>query len=199
MVLESLKFTRCLRRLCTLLKINQSGLPNYLYNLTPKCNHSYNTQQLDKVECFYCRTNICRNSFFTSVIDEWNKLKPEISNVDWFIKFIKLILNLDNGCPQFNPIYDIFNPMGLKYLVCILNLVISMKTGLSTIFKTIQTLCLPAVLNLNLIHKFEKYQRVILGSSSPDSVAIFENKLRHVSDIFLSQEKSGFLIKIRQI
>ena len=106
---------------------------------------------------------------------------------------------MDNGCPQFNPIYDIFNPMGLKYLVCILNLVISMKTSLSTIFKTIQTLCLPAVLNLNLIHKFEKYQRVILGPSSPDSVAIFENKLRHVSDIFLSQEKSGFLIKIRQI
>ena len=46
--------------------------------------------------------------FFSSVIDEWNKLKPEIRTVNSFF--------LDNGCPLFNPIYDIFNPIGLKYL-----------------------------------------------------------------------------------
>ena len=37
---------------------------------------------------------------------------------------------------------------------------------------------------------FEKYQREILGSSSPDSVATFEKKLeRHFTEFFLSPPK----------
>ena len=32
------------------------------------------------------------------------------------LKFRKLILNLDNGCLIFNTVYNIFNPVGLKYL-----------------------------------------------------------------------------------
>ena len=116
MGIESLKFKRYFGRLCTFFKIKQSGLPSYLYNSIPKSNHSYNTRQLDKVESFYCRTDVFKSSFFPSVIDEWNKLKPEIRTIDLFLKFGKLILNLDNGCPLFNPIYNIFNLIGLKYL-----------------------------------------------------------------------------------
>ena len=71
----------------------------------PKSSHSFNTRQLAKVErTFYCRTDIFRNSFFSSVIDEWNKLKPEIRTVDSFLKFRKLILNFENGRPLLNPI-----------------------------------------------------------------------------------------------
>ena len=84
--------------------------------MIPKSNHRYNTKQLDKAESFYCRTDIFKNSFFPSVIDEWNKLKPEIRTIDSSLKFRKLILNLDNGRSPFNPIYNIFNPIGLKYL-----------------------------------------------------------------------------------
>ena len=118
--LESLKFRRHFRIICTFFKIKQSELPSYLYNLIPKSNHSYNTRQLDKVESFYCRTDIFKNSFFPSVIDEWNKLKPDIRIVDSFSKFKKLIINLDNGRPLFNPIYNTFNLIGLKYLPCLL-------------------------------------------------------------------------------
>ena len=114
--LESLKLRRYFRRLCTFFKIKQSGMPFHLYNLIPKSNCSYNTRQLDKVESFYCRTNIFKNSFFPSVIDEWNKLKPEIRTVDSLLKFRKLVFNWDNGCPLFNPIYNTFSPLGLKYL-----------------------------------------------------------------------------------
>ena len=116
MGLESLKSRRYFRRFCTFSKIKQSGLPFYLHNLIPKSNHSYNTQQLDTVESFYCRTDIFKNYFFPSVTDEWSKLKPEIRTVDSFLKFRKLILNLDNGCPLFSLIYNIFNLLGLKYL-----------------------------------------------------------------------------------
>ena len=68
--LESLKFRRYFRRLCTFFKIKQSGLPSYLDNLIPKSNHSYNTRELDKVESFYCKTDVFKNSFFPSVIDK---------------------------------------------------------------------------------------------------------------------------------
>ena len=41
-----------------------------------------------------------------------------------------------------------------------------------------------------LMNKFEKYQRTILGPSSPDSVAIFEKKLgKTFYLVFLSQPK----------
>ena len=85
----------------------------------PQSNHIYNIRQSDKLESFYCRTDVFKNSFFPYVIDEWNKLEPEIRNVGSYLKFRKLIRNLDNGCPISNPIYNIFNPVGLKYLTCL--------------------------------------------------------------------------------
>ena len=41
--LESLKFRRWFRRLCTLFKVKTSGKPEYLLNLIPTGQHSYNT------------------------------------------------------------------------------------------------------------------------------------------------------------
>ena len=114
--LESLKFRRYFRRLCTFFKIRQTGLPSYLNNLIPQYNHDYNTRQFNKVESFYCRTDVFKNSFFPYVIDEWNKLKPHIRNVESFLNFRNLILNLDKGRPLPSPVYNIHNPVGLKYL-----------------------------------------------------------------------------------
>ena len=53
---------------------------------------------------------------FFLVIAEWKKLKPEIRNVESYLKFRELIHNLDNGPTTFNPIDNILNPVGLKYL-----------------------------------------------------------------------------------
>ena len=63
--------------------------------------------------------DVFKNSFFPYVIDEWNKLKPEIRNFGSYLKFRKLILNLDNGCPISNPIYGIYDPVGLEYIICL--------------------------------------------------------------------------------
>ena len=84
--------------------------------MIPQTNHNYNTRQYDNAETFYCRTDVFKNSFFPSVIDEWNSLKTEIRNVESFSKFRKLLLNLDNGRPPARPIYNIFNPLGVKFL-----------------------------------------------------------------------------------
>ena len=54
--LESLKFRRWFRRLWTFLKIKTSGKPEYLFNLIPTGQHSYNTRSLDQTETYYCRT-----------------------------------------------------------------------------------------------------------------------------------------------
>ena len=88
--------------------------------MIPQTNHNYNTRQYDNVESFYCRTDVFKNSFFSSVIDEWNRLKTEIRNVESFSKFKKLLLNLDNGRPPPRLIYNIFNPLGVKFLTRLL-------------------------------------------------------------------------------
>ena len=98
------------------MKIQQSELRSYLFNLVPQSNRIYNTQQSDKLERFSCRTNVFKNSLVAYVIDELNKLKTEITNVGSYLKFRKLILNLHNDRPISNPIYNIFNPVGVKYL-----------------------------------------------------------------------------------
>ena len=59
--LESLRFRRYFRRLCTFFKIKQTEMRSYLFNLISQSNHNYNTRQYDNIESFYCRTDV---SFF---------------------------------------------------------------------------------------------------------------------------------------
>ena len=72
--------------------------------------------------------DVFKNSFFPYVIDEWNKLKPEIRNVGSYLKFRKLILNLDNGHPISNPIIYLIQQVLNISPACDLNEVISMNT-----------------------------------------------------------------------
>ena len=116
MGLESLKFRRYFRRLSTFFKIQQSGLSSYFFNLIPQSNRIYNIRQSGKLESFCCRTDVFKKIFFSYVSDEWNKLKLEIRNVGSYLKFRKLILNLDSCRPISNPSYNIFNPVVFKYL-----------------------------------------------------------------------------------
>ena len=57
--LESLKFRRWFRRLCTFFKVKTCGKPNYL-NLISTGQHSYNTRMrsLDQIENYYWRFRI---------------------------------------------------------------------------------------------------------------------------------------------
>ena len=47
--LESLKFRRKFRKLCTLFKIKTSCLPPYLFEMIPTDNHPYNTRYLRQI------------------------------------------------------------------------------------------------------------------------------------------------------
>ena len=76
--LESLKFRRWFRKLCTFYKIKIAGLPSYLYDFIPKSSHMYNNRSVEDVAMLYSRTNIFKYSFFPSTISKWNKLDFKI-------------------------------------------------------------------------------------------------------------------------
>ena len=60
------------------IKIQTTGVPEYLFDLIPETNHIYNTCSSDNVTTFYFRTDVYKYSFFPYTILEWNKLDESI-------------------------------------------------------------------------------------------------------------------------
>ena len=63
---------------------------------------------------FFVKHDYFKNNFFPSAITEWNKLDCHISNADSFEVFKKRILRFTRLMP--NTIFNIHNPLGVKYL-----------------------------------------------------------------------------------
>ena len=112
--LQSLKFRRWFRQLCTFFKITTSGKPEHLFNLIPTGQYSYNTWSFDQPETYYCRTDAFKNSFFSYTIVEWNKLYLDIQKSKSYAIFRNALLKI--GRPKQCSIYRIHNPVGLKLL-----------------------------------------------------------------------------------
>ena len=112
--LESLKFRRWFRKLCTFYKIKSTGLPSYLYDLIPKSSHMYNTRSVEDVAMLYSRTDIFKYSFFPSTISEWNKLDLKIQQSKTLLTFQNALIKI--GWPIPKPVYNVHNPVGLKLL-----------------------------------------------------------------------------------
>ena len=110
--LESLKFRRWFRQLCTFFKIKVYGKPEYLLNKIPSSQIHYNTRNTDQVETYYCRTDIFKNPFFPYTIIEWNKLDIDIRKSKSYATFRNTLLKL--GRPIQRAIYNINNPVGLN-------------------------------------------------------------------------------------
>ena len=92
-------------------KITETGLLEYLFNVTPQISYKYNTRTL-YVTTFYCRTDIFRYSFFQSTIMEWNKVDIAIRRSESLPSFRYSLLKL--GRPTAKQIYHIFNLISLK-------------------------------------------------------------------------------------
>ena len=60
--------------LCVFYEIKIKDFPEYIYNLIPAQNPSYNACNPDHIETNYCRTNIFKYSFFPYMSAEWIKL-----------------------------------------------------------------------------------------------------------------------------
>ena len=112
---ESLKLRRWFRRLCVFYKIKTTQIPKYLYELLPTESHTYNTRNIENVETYYCRTDQFKYCFFPYVMVKWNKLDINLRNAKSFLVFRNSLLKI--GTPIQNPIYNIHDLMGIKYLI----------------------------------------------------------------------------------
>ena len=112
--LESLKFRRWFRKLCTFFKIKSTSLPSYLFDLIPKSSHMYIIRLLDDVATLYSRTDIFKYLFFPSTISEWNKLELKIRQSKTLLTFRNALMKIGTPIPK--PVYNVHNPVGLKLL-----------------------------------------------------------------------------------
>ena len=112
--LESLKSRRWFRKLCHFYKILNKKAPSYLFNLIPNFNRVHNTRLSYNIPPIKVRHDYFKNSFFPSVITEWNKLDLNIRNSASLNTFKKQLLNFIRPCA--NSIFDIHNPLGIKLL-----------------------------------------------------------------------------------
>ena len=110
--LESLKDRRWLRLLCYLHKFLSTKLIAYLYELIPPIINSHRNPGCYRA--LYCRTDLFRNSFLPFGINEWNKLDPDIRNLDPHEMFRKKLLNFIR--PSEKSIFNIHDPQGSKLI-----------------------------------------------------------------------------------
>ena len=111
---ESLQQRRWFRKLCTFYRIYKNQSPSYLYNLIPLQTSSRITRSSNNIPCFYFKHNFFKNSFFPSVIIEWNNLDISIHNSNSLSNFKKSILQLIR--PSSSSAYNCFNNKGIKIL-----------------------------------------------------------------------------------
>ena len=102
--IESLKFRR----------FKTTQIPKYLYELIPSESHIYSTRISENIETYYCRTDQFKYSIFPYSIIEWNKLDINLRNAKSFLIFRNSLLKI--GRPMQNSIYNIHDPVGIKYL-----------------------------------------------------------------------------------
>ena len=84
---ESLKFRRSFRRPCFLYQLQTTQLPKFQYDLIPKEICTYKTRNHDKIETYYCKTDLFKYSWFPYTIVEWNKFDVIVTNAKSFLFF----------------------------------------------------------------------------------------------------------------
>ena len=112
--LESLKSRRWYRKMSLFYKVFKNESPRYLFNTIPNNTEQRQTRHSDNISTFFARQDYFKNSFFPSAINEWNKFDCLVKNADSFHVFKKHILDFIRPLP--NSIFNIHNPLGIKYL-----------------------------------------------------------------------------------
>ena len=113
---------RWMRILCLFHNIFNVHSPKYLYDIIPPATQSYTARDNKNIPSFNCRTECFMNSFFPSVINEWNKLDIKITNVTSHNSFKSSLLSFIR--PLHCDTFRIHDPVGLQILT-------TLRTGLS--------------------------------------------------------------------
>ena len=92
----------------------RSQSPQYLFNIGPTSVRPYNTRNANNIPQFKVKHNFFKNSFFPSVVIEWNKLDLNIRNSENLFIFKKKLLKFIR--PSGNSVFRCHNPKGIKLL-----------------------------------------------------------------------------------
>ena len=90
--------------------------PNYLINLIPKCQQFFRTRN-SQILAFHCRTDNFKYCFLPSTLSDWFNLDDNIKKSESISMFKNRILSFIR--PVQSKFYNIFDPTGLKYLICL--------------------------------------------------------------------------------
>ena len=110
-LIKPLEDRRWLRRFCYLHVIS-TKLPIYLYELVPPIINSHRNPVCYRA--VYCRADIFQKAFLPFSINEWNKLDPDIRDLDSHAMFRKKLLTFLG--PSEKRIYDITDINESKFL-----------------------------------------------------------------------------------
>ena len=111
---EYLSSRRWFKRLCLFHKVYHNKSPEYLYSIIPQPHHLFNLRNQNLIPQIYCRTNIFSDSFFPTVINEFNKLDYKVSHQLSFQSFRRILLKSIKPVP--NSLFDACDPHGIKLL-----------------------------------------------------------------------------------
>ena len=106
--LESLQQRRWYRKLRYFFKLTKNKSLKYLFNYIPTVRSTYRTRNTDNIPQFNVRHTFFRNSYFPSIVTEWNNLDKSIRNSESFSIFKKNILEFIQPSP--NSIFNCHNP-----------------------------------------------------------------------------------------
>ena len=112
--METLEKRRWYRKLCCFFKIFRNQSPKYLFNIIPTSVRPCNTRNANNIPQFKVKHNFFKNSFFPSVVIEWNKLDLNIRNSENLFIFKKKLLKFIR--PSGNSVFRCHNPKGIKLL-----------------------------------------------------------------------------------
>ena len=112
---ESLQQRRWFHKLCTFYRIYKNQSRSYLYNLVPLQTISRITKPSNNIPCFHFKHNFFKNSFFPSVIIEWNNLDISIRNSKNLSTFKKSILQFIRPSPSRT--YNCFSNKEIRHII----------------------------------------------------------------------------------
>ena len=90
--LETFEKRRWYRKLCCFYKISKNQSPEYLLNTIPTSVRPDNTRNANNIPQFKVKHIFFQNSFFHSVVIEWNKLDKNTGNSQNLFIFKKKLL-----------------------------------------------------------------------------------------------------------
>ena len=121
-----MKFRRWFRRLCVFFKIKTTQILKHLYEIITSESHIYSARNSENVKLIIAELINLITRFFSYSITDGINLTSVYAMPFFFFIFRNSLLKI--GRPMQNSIYNIHDPIGIKYLT-------SLRLGLSHLYE----------------------------------------------------------------